>query len=171
MKMLAYRDEEKPIYLYIHSDGGCIDAHFAIIDEIASLTKMGIEVNTICQGKACSAAAYILALGTEGCRYAYLNSCVMLHSASSYLGDDKIREHEGYLSYARKQEENILKLVAKACGKSSPNKYKEFSEKIKNTWWLTATEAKKNGIIDGIWTPEKEAHVNASSRITIEEST
>jgi len=74
-------DKDKPINLVINSSGGDVYEMLGIIDYIETLS---VPVNTICRGRAFSAAAVILACGT-GTRMVSKRSCVMFHESSSYL--------------------------------------------------------------------------------------
>jgi ATP-dependent Clp protease protease subunit len=160
IKWLWRKEKTRPLYLYIHSNGGDVDAESAIIDEIGSITADKGEVYTICNGLACSAAADILALGTPGCRYATPRSTIMMHAASCELLNDKIHEHKGCVDFYAAQREHLLKSLAKACGKGSGAKLKKFMEDVKNTMWLNTKDALKYGIVDDIWTPALEHSIN-----------
>ena len=73
------KDKTAPINLMINSPGGDIYEMFGIIDYIESLD---VKVNTICRGRAMSAAALVLASGT-GQRVASKRTTIMLHEGSS----------------------------------------------------------------------------------------
>ena len=73
---LAAEDSEKDIYLYINSPGGSITAGMAIYD---TMNLIAPPVSTICIGMAASMAAFILASGDKGKRYALPNSEMMIH--------------------------------------------------------------------------------------------
>jgi len=83
--ILRNREENdtSPINVIIDSIGGDVYEMFGIIDYIESLEKnSNIKVNTICRGKAMSAAAMILASGT-GKRLASKRATIMIHEGSS----------------------------------------------------------------------------------------
>lgn len=73
---LESESKEEEIKLYINSPGGSITAGMAIYDTI-NLIKA--PVSTICIGMAASMAAFLLASGKKGRRYALLNSEIMIH--------------------------------------------------------------------------------------------
>jgi len=82
--ILRNREENdtSPINVIIDSIGGDVYEMFGIIDYIESLEKnSNIKVNTICRGKAMSAAAMILASGT-GKRLASKRATIMIHEGS-----------------------------------------------------------------------------------------
>ncbi|MDH3190477.1 MAG: ATP-dependent Clp protease proteolytic subunit, partial [Acidimicrobiia bacterium] len=73
---LESEDPDKDIFLYINSPGGSITSLFAIYDTIQYIKP---DVNTVCMGMAASAAAVILAGGTQGKRFALPHARIMLH--------------------------------------------------------------------------------------------
>ncbi len=164
IKCLWRKDNTKPIYLYIHSNGGDIFAQAAIVDEIQNITALQGEFYTICNGNACSSAANILAMGTPGYRYATPHSCIMMHSASCSMGDTKLHEQKGWIEYIHKHQIEITNLIGKACGKSGPAKLKKFNDDLKNAVFFNTKEAIKYGVIDDVWTPQLEEKVNQDER-------
>src|SRR5438445_6122147 len=64
---LESEDPEKDIYFYINSPGGSVTAGLAIYDTMQYIRP---EVSTLCLGQAASMAAWLLAAGTKGKRYA-----------------------------------------------------------------------------------------------------
>ncbi len=159
LKYLWIKSKE-PIYLYINCLGGDTDDEAAILDEMNHIQSSGGIINTICQGKACSAAADILCLGSPGHRFATMGSTMMMHSASTPLDNDKLANLKKTLSFYEWQQEAITKRLAKACGKSGKAKYDKFCKDLELTIWLNPEEAKKFGLIDNIWTPEMENNIN-----------
>ena len=73
---LAAENSEEEIKLYINSPGGSITAGMAIYD---TMNLIKPQVSTICIGMAASMAAFILASGDKGKRYALPNSEIMIH--------------------------------------------------------------------------------------------
>ncbi|HPZ10682.1 MAG TPA: ATP-dependent Clp protease proteolytic subunit, partial [Candidatus Eremiobacteraeota bacterium] len=69
-------DADKDIDLYINSPGGSTTSGLAIYD-CMQLVKP--DVSTICMGLAASAAAILLAGGTQGKRYALPYSRILIH--------------------------------------------------------------------------------------------
>jgi ATP-dependent Clp protease protease subunit len=80
---LLYLESENPdkqINLYINSPGGSITALFAIYD---TMQYVKADVSTICFGQAASAAAVLLAAGTQGKRLALPHARILLHQPYS----------------------------------------------------------------------------------------
>lgn len=159
LKLLSYHDINKPLYIYIHSDGGDTHAEGAIIDEMNMIKANGGTIYTICQGKAMSAAADILCMGSTGRRFATPSSTIMFHLASTPFENDNLETHKGALEFWIKQQDEMTKTLAKICRKDTPKKFKQFVDDLKKTLYLTAKEAKQYGVIDGIWTSDMETEV------------
>lgn len=151
-----------PIYLYIHSPGGCTDAEDAILNEIF-LAQYKTEIHTIVQGVAFSAAADILALGTKDCRWSMPYSSIMMHPTSYSLESDYQAFQENAATFFKIKSEIVNKLVAEACGKGTPQKYKKFMKDIDKSLWMTAEQGIKYGVIDDIWTHEQEDEIDAQT--------
>ena len=73
---LESEDPEKDIYFYINSPGGSVSAGLAIYDTMQYIRP---EVSTLCLGQAASMAAWLLAAGAKGKRYALPHSRIMIH--------------------------------------------------------------------------------------------
>ena len=108
--IISSRKEENnadPINLIINSEGGDIYDMLGIIDYIDSLS---VKVNTICRGKALSAAAIILACGT-GSRMMSKRSTVMFHQSSSFLSG-KMSDITAYLDNIKVLENTVYDLLS-----------------------------------------------------------
>src|ERR1041384_8762547 len=73
---LESMDPDRDIQIYINSPGGSFTALTAIYDTIQFVKPDG---QTICMGKAASAAAVLLACGTPGKRLALPNARILIH--------------------------------------------------------------------------------------------
>ncbi len=98
---LLYLDSlsDKDISLYINSPGGSVSAGLAIYDTMNFIKS---DVSTIVVGMAASMAAFLLAAGAKGKRYALPNSEVMIHEV---LGGT-----EGQATVIKIHADRILKL-------------------------------------------------------------
>jgi ATP-dependent Clp protease protease subunit len=76
---LEHQAPEQDISLYINSPGGSFSAMTAIYDTMRFVT---CDVETVCLGRAASAAAVLLAGGTRGKRLALPGARVLLHQPS-----------------------------------------------------------------------------------------
>jgi len=146
----AMNYEKDPIYLYICSPGGELDAGFAIIDQIS---LMNCDVYTIIMGQAASMGAIIAAFGKKGCRYATQSSTIMLHPIRTGIGLESIEVHKQTSDFMAKNSEMKWKMIAKRLNDVS---YEQIIDEVQHTKWMCPEEARKLGIIDGIWNKKME---------------
>jgi len=135
------KDSTAPVNLMLNSPGGDVHEMFAIIDYIESLD---VKVNTICRGKAFSAAAVILTCGT-GSRMMSKRSTLMFHQSSSFLGG-KMSDITAYLDNVKNLEKHVYDLLSEKTNKDA----NWWKEQMRSDAFLTALEAKELGIIDEI---------------------
>jgi len=141
------KDEHKndPINLIINSDGGSVYEALGIIDYMQSLD---VKVNTICRGRAMSAAALILCAGT-GVRAASQYSTIMFHEISSDIYG-KSSDMKANVQHMEKLEEILLEIL-----KSNSNKDKEFWKDVTiKDFYITPTHALNLGVIDTVILPK-----------------
>tara|TARA_R110001592_G_scaffold119027_5_gene321794 strand:- start:5815 stop:6435 length:621 start_codon:yes stop_codon:yes gene_type:complete len=138
-RTLEQKDE--PINLIINSNGGDIHNMLGIIDYIESLS---VKVNTICRGRAFSAAAIILACGT-GTRMMSKRSSIMFHQSSSFL-DGKMSDLESYLTNVKKLETSIYNLLADKTKKDA----KWWKDQMKSDFYIPVDDLVEYGVIDQI---------------------
>ncbi len=130
-----------PINLMINSAGGDIHEMMGLIDYIGSLN---VKVNTICRGKAFSAAAVILTCGT-GVRMISRNSTLMFHQASSMISG-KLTDVSNTVDFVRKVENDIYNILA---GKSKHD-MEWWKNQMRSDLYLTADKALELGVVDQI---------------------
>lgn len=141
------KDEHKndPINLIINSDGGSVYEALGIIDYIQSLD---VKVNTICRGRAMSAAALILCAGT-GLRAASQYSTIMFHEISSDIYG-KSSDMKANVQHMEKLEEILLEIL-----KTNSNKEKDYWKNVTiKDYYITPKEAMDLGVIDAIIPPK-----------------
>jgi len=147
----------KDIYIYINSEGGEVEAGMAIIDEMEIVIKNGVNVVTICIGKAYSCGAFILIYGNE--RYISRHACVMIHPVSYELCEDYIQLQQKYSEFSIKQYKKMIKEIAKKCGNSTIKSVNKFIKNVDENIWVDANDAIKLGIVDGLWTHKLENNI------------
>ena len=135
------KDKTAPVNLMINSPGGDIYEMFGIIDYIESLD---VKVNTICRGRAFSAAAIILVCGT-GTRMMSKRSTVMFHQSSSFLGG-KMSDITAYLDNVKSLEKIIYGMLAEKTKKDA----EWWKNKMRSDLFLTSDELLEIGVIDQI---------------------
>jgi len=134
-------DKQAPVNLMINSPGGDVHEMLGIIDYIESLD---VKVNTICRGRAFSAAAIILACGT-GSRMMSKRSTVMFHQSSSFLGG-KMSDISAYLDNVKNIEKTIYDILADKTNKDQA----WWKDNMKSDLYLTAEQLKEYNVIDEI---------------------
>lgn len=135
-------NRNEPINLIINSNGGDVYEMLGIIDYIESLS---VPVNTICRGRAFSAAAVILACGT-GTRMASKRSCVMFHEAISFADGIKVSDMTAYLNNLKSLENDVCDMLASKSNKNAD----WWRQQQKTDLFLSANQLKEYGIIDVI---------------------
>lgn len=141
LHMRSDSDSNKPINLIINSDGGSVYEALGIIDFMESVD---IKINTICRGRAMSAAALILCSGT-GIRAASQNSTIMFHEMSSGIYG-KSSDMKANVQHMEQLEKILVDIMVRNSKKSS-----EFwiSNTIKD-FYITPKDAIELGVIDQI---------------------
>ena len=135
------KDKTAPVNLMINSPGGDIYEMFGIIDYIESLD---VKVNTVCRGRAFSAAAIILTCGT-GTRMMSKRSTVMFHQSSSFLGG-KMSDITAFLDNVKSLEKIIYSMLAEKTNQDAD----WWKNKMRSDMFLTAEELLEIGVIDQI---------------------
>ena len=139
---LEQEDSKKDITIYINSPGGSVDAGMAMIDTMNFIKP---DVSTVCVGMAASMGAMLLSAGEKGKRYSLPNSRVMIHQPMSGVegqASDIVISAEQII----KIKKNLIDMLVKATGQ----KKEKVEKDMDRDFWLTAEDAKKYGIIDGI---------------------
>lgn len=146
---------KEPIYMYINSPGGSLYAGYAIIDQM--LACYG-PVVTIVRGTAHSMGAMIAAYGTKGFRFATPNSSLMLHSVTVHNPATSLEHHKKMFDYTQLDYGKKITALSRRMGISK----KKLDGIMSKTTWMQAKQAVKIGLIDGVWTAEKERAVTRS---------
>lgn len=139
---LESEDPEKDIHFYINSPGGSVTAGLAIYDTMQYIRS---DISTLCLGQAASMAAWLLAAGAKGKRYALPHARIMLHQplggAQGQASDIDIQARE--ILRLREQLNNIL---TKHTGQS----LKRVERDTDRDLFLTGKQASEYGIIDEV---------------------
>ena len=141
--LLENQDPKRDIEIYINSPGGSVPAGMAIYDTMQFIRP---DVRTICVGTAASMAAFLLASGAKGKRYALPNSEILLHQV--HVGG--VEGQATDIEIATKQIMKIKKRVNELLSNHTGQKLARIEEDTERDFWLTAEEAKKYGVIDEV---------------------
>ena len=139
---LESEDPEKDIIMYINSPGGSVVAGMAIYD---TMQYVKCDVSTICMGMAASMAAFLLAGGTKGKRYALPNAEIMIHQPSGGA--------QGQATEIRIAAEQILKTrekMNKILAENTNQPIEVIERDTERDNYMSAKEALAYGIIDKV---------------------
>jgi len=134
-------EDAQPINMIINSEGGCVYEMLAIVDYMNSLP---VPVNTICRGKAFSAAALILASGT-GTRYASKHSSIMFHQSSAWL-QGKQSDIKASIHHVSEIDKTSNVLLSDKTTLSA----EEWEQAQRTDYWLSSQQALDIKVIDQI---------------------
>src|SRR6266540_970042 len=139
---LESEDPEKDVHFYINSPGGSVTAGLAIYDTMQYIRP---DVSTLCLGQAASMAAWLLAAGAKGKRYALPHSRIMIHQplggVQGQATDIDIQARE--ILRLREQLNNIL---TKHTGQSLQRIERDTDRDL----FLTSEQAKDYRIVDDV---------------------
>ena len=129
----------KPIYVYIDSPGGDVDAGFAIFDMIRFIKP---PVYTIGMGLVASAGALILLAASKNYRLGLPNSHYLIHQPLSGI-KGVATDIEIHAKEIEKIRAKINALIAEETGKNVA----EVAKDTDRDYWLSADEAVNYGLI------------------------
>ena len=141
---LANEDSTKDINLYINSPGGSVYDGLAIFDTMNFIKP---DVATYGIGLQASMGAFLLAAGAKGKRHLLPNSRVMIHQPSSGT-QGKVTDQEISLREALALKQKLAEIMAKNTGQ----KLEKVNHHMERDFWMSATDAKKYGIVDTVIT-------------------
>ena len=146
--ILDSEDEKSPIYMYIDSPGGDVDAGFAIFDMIRFINA---PVYLIGMGLIASAATLVLLAVDKEFRIGLPNSRYLIHQP---LGGMRgvATDIEIYAKDMEKIRAKLNSLIAKQTGTS----LEQVTKDTERDFWLDSDEAVKYGLISKIISKKSE---------------
>ena len=139
---LESEDPEKDIHFYVNSPGGSVSAGLAIYDTMQYIRP---PVSTLCLGQAASMAAWLLAAGAKGKRFALPHSRIMIHQplggVQGQASDIDIQARE--ILRIREQMNNIL---VKHTGQSLTKIQRDTDRDM----FMNGKQAVEYGIVDEV---------------------
>src|SRR4051794_37342298 len=140
-------DSGKPITLFINSAGGNVTDGLAIHDVIRHLITRGIEVRIIVQGMAYSMGSIVLQAATDGQRFAFPHSWIMIHEPAKWAGWQSTSAAAQHLERLKQMQDQIYKILSSRSGKP----LRQIIRDTKRTdFYLDAQSALDYGLIDAI---------------------
>jgi ATP-dependent Clp protease protease subunit len=140
--LLASRDADQDIALYINSPGGSVDAGLAIYD---TMQFISCDVATYVMGMAASMGQFLLTAGAPGKRYALPHARIMMHQPHGGVG--------GSQTDIRIQAEQMIKMkktLARLTAEHSGQPLEKIEADADRDRWFTATEAAGYGLVDRV---------------------
>jgi len=144
---LESTDPKRDINMFINSPGGSVIDGMGIYDTMQYVTP---DVATICTGLAASMGAVLLTAGTKGKRTCLPHSRVMIHQPSGGM-QGQFSDMEISYNLIKELRKELYDILALHTGKDFETIEKD-SDRDK---WMTATEAKKYGLVDEVLDREK----------------
>ena len=142
MLFLESENPDKDIHFYINSPGGSVSAGMAIFDTMQFIKP---DVSTLCVGMAASMAAFLLAAGAKGKRFALPNSTVMIHQPSGGF-QGQVSDIERHAQFVIDLKRRFITLMAQFSGRT-PEQVERDHDRDNFLW---AEAAKEYGIVDEV---------------------
>ena len=139
---LASQNSKEDIKIYINSPGGQVTSALAIYDTMQYIKP---NVSTICVGMAASAAALLLAAGEKGKRMILPNGEVMIHQVMGGA-QGQATDIDIHAKHILSIKDRLNEILAKHTGQ----KLDKVSRDAERDYFMSASEAKKYGIVDQI---------------------
>lgn len=140
--LILEADSKDPIYIYIDSPGGDVDAGFAIFDTIRFID---CPVYTIGWGLVASAASLILLAAPKERRFGLPNSHFLIHQPLSRM-QGVATDIEIHAAEMAKTKAKINQIIAEESGTS----LEKVSEDTDRDYWLNAEESVAYGLISKV---------------------
>jgi ATP-dependent Clp protease, protease subunit len=140
-------DNSKPITIYINSAGGNVTDGLAIHDSIRHVVSRGLEVTIIVQGMAYSMGSIVLQAATEGRRFAFPHSWIMIHEPAKWAGWQSTTAAAQHLERLKQMQDQIYRILSSRSGKP----LRQIIKDTKRTdFYLDAQKALDYGLIDAV---------------------
>jgi ATP-dependent Clp protease protease subunit len=140
-------DSGKPITIYINSAGGNVTDGLAIHDSIRHVVSKGVEVTIIVQGMAYSMGSIVLQAASDGRRFAFPHSWIMIHEPAKWAGWQSTTAAAQHLERLKQMQDQIYRILSSRSGKP----LRQIIKDTKRTdFYLDAQKALEYGLIDAV---------------------
>ena len=140
-------ENSRPITLYINSAGGNVTDGLAIHDAIRHIVSRGIEVTIMVQGMAYSMGSIVLQAASDGRRFAFPHSWIMIHEPAKWAGWQSTTAAAQHLERLKQMQDQIYKILSSRSGKPLRQIIKDTK---RNDFYLDARKALEYGLIDAV---------------------
>lgn len=142
--LLADRDNQAPIEIYINSPGGHVESGDTIHDMVRFI-RNDVAINMIGTGWVASAGAHIFLAGAKDRRFCLPNTRFMLHQPAGgtrgMAADIEIEAKE-----ILRMRERLVRIIAEETGQTAERVNKD----IHRNHWMTAEEAIDYGMVQSV---------------------
>jgi ATP-dependent Clp protease protease subunit len=140
-------DNTKPITIYINSAGGNVTDGLAIHDSIRHVVSKGVEVTIIVQGMAYSMGSIVLQAASDGRRFSFPHSWIMIHEPAKWAGWQSTTAAAQHLERLKQMQDQIYRILSSRSGKP----LRQIIKDTKRTdFYLDAQKALDYGLIDAV---------------------
>jgi len=140
-------DNSRPITLFINSAGGNVTDGLAIHDSIRLIISKGIEVTIIVQGMAYSMGSIVLQAASDGRRFAFPHSWIMIHEPAKWAGWQSTTAAAQHLERLKQMQDQIYRILSSRSGKP----LRQIIKDTKRTdFYLDSQSALNYGLIDQV---------------------
>jgi ATP-dependent Clp protease protease subunit len=140
-------ENNRPITLYINSAGGNVTDGLAIHDSIRHIISRGIQVTIIVQGMAYSMGSIVLQAASDGRRFAFPHSWIMIHEPAKWAGWQSTTAAAQHLERLKQMQDQIYKILSFRSGKPLRQIIRDTK---RNDFYLDAQSATEYGLIDDV---------------------
>ena len=146
LRELAH-DNNRPITLFINSAGGNVTDGLAIHDAVRYIISRGTDVTIIVQGMAYSMGSIVLQAASEGQRFAFPHSWIMIHEPAKWAGWQSTSAAAQHLERLKQMQDQIYRILSSRSGKS----LRQIIRDTKRTdFYLDAQSALEYGLVDAV---------------------
>ena len=140
-------DNDRPITVYINSAGGNVTDGLAIHDAIRHIISRGIEVTIIVQGMAYSMGSIVLQAASDGQRFAFPHSWIMIHEPAKWAGWQSTSAAAQHLDRLKQMQRQIYEILSNRSGRPLQ---KIIRDTKRTDFYLDAKMALEYGLIDAV---------------------
>lgn len=137
-------ESDEDIKIYIDSPGGSVYSGLGLLDVMEYVTPDIVTINT---GLAASMGAVILCAGAKGKRKALKRSRTMIHQP---LGFGGWMQQASDMEIEAREINSLKKELYEIISEKTGQLYDRVSKDGDRDYWMTASDAKKYGMIDEI---------------------